>query len=270
MANRVGKMLKAMHLIDDNPFEICSWTNDEEKEMFAMEEDRTRTLWDDRIYGLFGSPVFHGETEDAGDPLFWAPLIARFGGGREEEVLQLSPDDFGQEDGLDYYRIRNTVGNSVKSTAGERRIPVHPKLLELGLMELVNLRRQQNQLRLFPDLARGQTKGTFSELFSKRFGYYRKTNHCYWPGLDFHALRTTFHNDLVNLLCPDLLRRRLMGQEGSIDEGDRSYTRHVKIKALHEVISRMEVDISMIVSPFGEVPSTARERGEQLNIRVIR
>ena len=215
MANRVGKMLKAMKLIDENPFEICSWTNDEEKDMKANEEDRSRMLWDDRIQKLFASPVYQGQCDEDDYPLFWAPLIARFGGGRAEEILQLGPDDFGSENGIAYFTVRNVIGNHVKSTAGERRIPVHPTLIQLGLLRFVEMRRRQNHSRLFPNLNRGKTKDTFSELFSKTFGYYRKTNDCYWSGLDFHAFRTTFHNDLGNLLCPDMIRRRLMGHRRS-------------------------------------------------------
>ncbi|PJE37478.1 hypothetical protein CVM52_06855 [Pseudooceanicola lipolyticus] len=257
MANRVGKMLKAMKLIEKNPFEICSWTNDEEKDMKAHEEDRSRMLWDDKIQKLFASPVYQGRCEEKDYPLFWGPLIARLAGCRAEEILQLAPEDFGSENGIAYFTVRNVTGNHVKSTAGERRIAVHPKLVELGLLNFVEMRRRQKQSRLFPNLNRGQTKDTFSELYSKAFGYYRKTNDCYWPGLDFHAFRTTFHNDLGNLLCPDMVRRRLMGHEKPVDEGDGSYTREIWVKTLHEVISRIELDISRIKSPFAAPKAAA-------------
>ncbi|EBA06185.1 hypothetical protein [Sagittula stellata] len=259
MANRVGKMLKSMKLIERNPFEICSWTNDEAKDMKANEEDRSRMLWDDRIQKLFASPVYQGQCEGKDYPLFWGPLIARLAGCRAEEMLQLAPEDFGSENGVAYFTVRNVTGNHVKSTAGERRIAVHPKLVELGLLHFVEMRRGQKQSRLFPNLNRGQTKETFSELYSKTFGYYRKTNDCYWPGLDFHALRTTFHNDLGNLLCPDMVRRRLMWHEKPVDEGDGSYTREIWVKTLHEVISRIDLDISRIKSPFAASEAAAPE-----------
>ena len=262
MANRVGKMLKAMKLIEENPFEICSWTNDEGKDMKASEEDRSRMLWDDKIQKLFASPVYQGQCEEKDYPLFWGPLIARLAGCRAEEILQLAPEDFGSENGIAYFTVRNVTGNHVKSSAGERRIAVHPKLVELGLLHFVEMRRRQKQSRLFPNLNRGQTKDTFSELYSKTFGYYRKTNDCYWPGLAFHAFRTTFHNDLGNLLCPDMVRRRLMGHEKPVDEGDGSYTREIWVKTLHEVISRIDLDVSRIKSPFAApkaVPTEAKD-----------
>ncbi|MFD1344285.1 hypothetical protein [Litorisediminicola beolgyonensis] len=165
MANRVGKMLKAMKLIEENPFEICFWTNDEEKALKANEEDRSRMLWDDKIQKFFASPVYQGQCEEKDYPLFWGPLIARLAGCRAEEILQLGPEDFGSENGIAYFTVCNMTGNHVKSTAGERRIAVHPKLVELGLLQFVEMRRRQKQSRLFLDLNRGKSKDTFSELY---------------------------------------------------------------------------------------------------------
>lgn len=47
-----------------------------------------------------------------------------------------------------------------------------------------------------------------------------------------------------------MVRRRLMGHERPVDEGDGSYTPEIWVKTLHEVISRIDVDISRIKSPF--------------------
>jgi len=194
----VGTMCVELQLADKNPFEILSVSNDDKKRMAASEEKRARTVWDDRIYTLFTSPVFQGEIDEPGEPLFWLPLLARLMGLREEEAAQLSPDDFGSDGGIHFIDIKCTDANHVKTSESNRRIPVHPQLIELGLLELVEMRRRQNQSRLSPHMTRGKTKGKFSENFSKTFTYYRQTNDCYWPGRDFHALRTTFHGDLMN------------------------------------------------------------------------
>lgn len=268
MANRVGKMLFAMQLIDENPFSICAWTNREEKRLKALQDGPARTVWDDRINALFRSPVFQGQTAEPGDPLFWAPLIARFMGLRMEECLQLRPGDFGSQDDVPYVRIHNGDGNSLKSPAAKRNLPIHPALLELGLLRLVALRQKQGQPRLFPDLKRGQTKNSFSELFTKTFGYYRNANACYWKGLDFHALRTSFHGDLLNHDRSDAIRRRLMGHEPQ-DEGEKSYAQGLKMRALLERITCIDVDISMIVSPFADGPTPLSERAEELGLRVV-
>jgi hypothetical protein len=163
----VGTMCMELQLADKNPFEILSVSNDDKKRMAASEEKRARTVWDDRIYTLFSSPVFQGEIDEPGEPLFWLPLFGRLMGLREEEGAQLSPGDFGSDRGIQFLDIKCTDANHIKTEESQRRIPIHPQLLELGLLELVEMRRRQGQSRLFPHMTRGRTKGKFSENFSK-------------------------------------------------------------------------------------------------------
>jgi integrase len=264
----VGRMLMDMQLIDRNPFAICSWTNDEENEMKKREGGRKRQAWDDRIYKLWGSRIFRDPLEDVGDPMFWAPLIARLQGMRMEEILQLGPDDFGTDKGIPYLEIRHTIVNGVKTLSSARRLPVHPQLMELGLLKLVELRRKEGRIRLFPHLNRGKQKGTFSALFSKNFAYYRKTNDCYWPGLDFHALRTTFHHDLVGDDKSDAIRCRLMGHTRT-DEGDRSYGQNLEIETLAERMKSVVIDISMIRNPFAEPSAVVNARAKDKGLRLV-
>ncbi len=264
----VGEMLLALRLVDVNPFEVCAVTGKQEKRMKMAEEGRTRTVWDDRIHDLFRTPVFQGGLEDPGDPLFWAPLIARLMGPREEEILQLAPDDFGRDGGLDYMDIKRWEGNHVKSEASERRVPVHPILIELGLLKLVELRRTQGQSRLFPHLKRGAVKGKFSEVFTKQFTRYRQDHDVYWPGLDFHAFRTTCNGDLMNPGKSDAVRCAIMGHEFK-DEGARAYRQGLGLRALYERICDVTVDVSMIVSPFCGPEEEVAPRAARNGLRVV-
>ncbi|TNF12992.1 MAG: hypothetical protein EP320_10450 [Rhodobacteraceae bacterium] len=264
----VGEMLMDMQLIDQNPFSICTWSNADQKDLKRDEGGRKREAWDDRINGLWGSRIYQEPLEDIGEPLFWAPLIARHQGMRMEEILQLGPDDFGSDRGIPYLRIRHTIINGVKTLSSARKLPVHPQLIELGLLKLVALRKKEGHIRLFPFLNRGKQKGTFSANFSKNFGYYRRTNDCYWPGLDFHALRTTFHHDLLGDDKSDAIRCRLMGHTYN-DEGDRSYGQSLKIEKLANRMKSVVVDISMIRRPFEEDRKDACRRKQELGLRVV-
>ncbi|SDY26057.1 hypothetical protein SAMN05444340_10514 [Citreimonas salinaria] len=268
VARAIGEMLWDMQLIDQNPFSICTWTNKEVKALKSGEGGRKRVAWDDRIYTLFGSRVFQEPLEDIGEPLFWAPLIARHQGLRMEECLQLGPDDFGSDKGIPYLKVSKTIINGVKTLSSERIMPLHPQLIELGLLKLVEFRRKEKHIRLFPFLTRGVQKGTFSANFSKSFGYYRRTNDCYWPGLDFHALRTTFHNDLLTDDKSDAIRCRLMGHANT-DEGDRSYGQSLGIEALAERMKSVVVDISMIRSPFDAPSAVLEARAKERGLRVV-
>jgi integrase len=264
----IGEMLMDMQIIDQNPFEICSWSNAEEKRLKASEGSSKRESWDDRINDLFVSPIFQEPLADVGDPLFWSPLIARHQGMRMEEILQLGPDDFGSDRGIPYIRIQNTIINGVKTLSSERTLPIHPQLIELGLLKLVAQRKKEGHIRLFPFLNRGKVKDTFSSNFSKSFGYYRRTNNCFWPGLDFHALRTTFHHDLLGDDKSDAIRCRLMGHTYT-DEGDRSYGQNLKIEKLAERMKSVVVDISMIRRPFDTPAPVVETRAREHGLRVV-
>ncbi len=254
----VGKMLYDLQLIDRNPFEICGVSNKLKDKWKKGEEKRKRVCWDDRIYTFLGSPVFQGPFDDPGEPLYWIPLIARLMGLREEEACQLGPDDFGTDKGIAYLDVKCLDANNVKTIDSQRRLPVHPTLIELGLLKLVELRRKQGKHRLFVNLTRGETKKTYSENFSKKFTYYRKTNGCYWEGLDLHAMRTSFNSDLMNEDKSDAIRCVLMGHD-PVDEGARSYAQGLTLETLYERICDVELDVSMIARPFGDNGRFQRE-----------
>lgn len=206
--NRPAKMLVKLGHLDASPFTKHMISNKSAEAMRKSEDKRDRRPWDDRIYKFLATPVFREACDDVGDPMFWAQLMALLGGGREEEILQLSPEDFETTGGIHYYRLHNRPGNSIKSDAGHRLVPVHPELVRLGLIELVELRRRACEPRLFPHLKRGKHKETFTELWTKEFTKYRQANKVYWRGLVFHALRTTFHLALMENLVPATSRGR--------------------------------------------------------------
>ena len=264
----VGRMMVDLGLAGSNPFDVCAVSNRLEKQMKRAEPSRARTVWDDRLQQMFRTPVFLGGTAEVGDPLFWAPLMGRLMGLRQEEALQAAPEDFGTEQGLPYLDVKDSEGNHVKSEDGVRRVPVHPKLIELGLMDLVELRRREGQSRLFPNLKRGTTKGKFSENFTKTFTRYRQDNGVYWPGLDFHALRTTFNGDLMNQDKSDAVRCAIMGHEFK-DEGGRSYRQGLGFLTLYERIKDVDVDTSMIVSPMRPAGFGASAKAAKAGLRVI-
>jgi integrase len=75
----------------------------------------------------------------------WAPLIALYTGARVGEIAQLYLRDFIVEDGHPCIRIdADNDGQTVKTESSRRLVPLHPVLIELGLLDYVeNLRRQK-------------------------------------------------------------------------------------------------------------------------------
>lgn len=259
VANRVGTMLFKLGILDTNPFSICTFSNREEKALKRTEANIAREAWDDRLDELLASPVFQGGADGEADPLFWLPLIALLMGLRMEEAAQLGPKDIQKHEGIAYAIVHQDIGNSVKSESGTRKVPVHPALLDLGFLDLVDKASKGAQRRLFPSLTRGAIKRTYSENFTKAFGYYRRKNKVYWHGLDFHALRTTFHHRLMNASCPGSHRRKLMGHE-PLDEGEKSYSQNgINIKTLFQRVKDVPFDPARVRSPVSKPINEARK-----------
>ncbi len=216
-----------------------------------MRADRQADGLGDDIHKLLASPIYREPLDEPGEPLFWAPLLALFAGLRMEEALQLRSDDFATETNVAYIRIQIADENQrLKSGAAQRRVPVHRTLLDLGLLQLVELRRTSGQGRIFTHLERGRSKGKLGENFSKRFTHYRKRNAIYEAAKDFHGLRTDFHTRLAYANVPVHARRSLMGHENT-DITHKHYFRvGDPLPALKEFVDRIDIDCSAVRRPF--------------------
>ena len=146
-------------------------------------------------------------------------------------------------------------------------MPIHKNLIELGLLELVELRRSQGEPRLFPRLERSKAKKTYTETFSKRFTRYRKDNKIYDENRDFHSFRTTFNQALVDTECLETQQHYLMGHvDNSV--GVKHYTpKGFPTAKLHQRVNAVEIDISMIRRPFEkELPAKVAVPGSHLRV----
>lgn len=249
----------AQQQIAKNPFKGMLLTEAEVKRWKRSEARIERTGWGDAIYDLLGSEVFTEPLDDIGEPLFWAPLIAVYAGLRLEEICQLRVRDFGSENGVAFVAVQNEIGSQItKSDNALRRVPLHRALIDLGLLQLVELRKQAGMNRLFPNMPRSKSKGTLSAIMSKRFGYYIRSRNIKDVGLDFHALRTEFLVRLTRARVPDHVRKGLMGHEQT-DVTHANYFRAGETpEALKEFVDRIDIDYRGILPPFGRAKPEGR------------
>ncbi|WP_371060095.1 tyrosine-type recombinase/integrase [Rhodosalinus sp. 5P4] len=208
---RICIFLKKRGYLTENIMEDHIWETAEYERREILEEDNERLTWCGKLDGLFRTPIFQDRLEDVGDPMFWAPLIAVHMGLRSEEVLQLYLEDVQVIDDIPCIVLKQGPGQSLKSKASRRTIPIHDNLLKLGFLQLVAMLRRAGKPRLFPWLARSENKKTYTETFSKRFTRYRQDHKIYDTQRDFHSFRTTFNHLLIQAECPDSQRWALMG-----------------------------------------------------------
>jgi integrase len=155
------------------------------------------------------------------DHVRWGAVIGLYTGARVGEVAQLALRDFEIVGGLPCVRIQAELdGQRVKSDAGQRLLPLHPDLLELGLMDRVERLRAEGEEWLFPGLKLDGAAGVGNAL-SKGFSYYLKTLGVKPRRMNgrvgFHSLRKNVTQQLQASAVTEERRRAYMGHEPGED-----------------------------------------------------
>jgi integrase len=112
-----------------------------------------RNLREDELAIAFDPVAYADENQVAHH--FWGPLIALFTGARRAEVAQLLIRDVKQiEDGLWVIDISDDdLRKNVKSDAARRTVPIHPTLIEIGLLDyLAEVKAAKLGATLFPGI----------------------------------------------------------------------------------------------------------------------
>lgn len=147
----------------------------------------------DNLNALFSSPVYASglrEEGGKGEAAYWFPLVALFTGARLEEIGQLRVVDVCEERGIPYLFLRPEAG-SIK-TGKERRVPIHPELVRLGLLHYVEQVKKEGAGRIFPKLSKG-SGGKLTDSWSQWYGrYLRGTVKIADLRITFHSFRHTF------------------------------------------------------------------------------
>lgn len=145
---------------------------------------------------------------------YWLPLLGRFTGARLEELCQLRVDDLIEQQGIQCIRIDDSrEGQNLKNASSRRVLPLHPSLIELGLLQFAESVRTAGADRLFPELE--AVRGKLGHAPSKWFGRYKMKLGITDPRKTFHSFRHTFIDDLRDAGMQDSLIKRMVGHEDS-------------------------------------------------------
>jgi integrase len=169
----------------------------------------------------------------------WLPLLSLFTGCREEELGQLLVDDVQQIDGVWCLLIEASEGKKLKTRNAQRRLPVHPKLIESGWLDYMHRLKKAGQKRLFPAL-KADRYGTLTAQFSKRFNRYLRSE----LGIDsptkvFHSFRHTFRDACREAGLDEELADALMGHASNGKTG-RHYGNSFSVQRLQQAIQRID------------------------------
>lgn len=169
----------------------------------------------------------------------WGPLIALYSGARLNEIAQIHLKDIAIEDDLWYFDLNDDDGKRLKTDASRRRVPIHPKLIELGLLDYVSDLRRQGNTKLFPSFTYctkngwGRALGRwFNDTFLPELGFKNES-------LVFHSLRHTVTNSLQRADVPQPIVQALIGHTRENMLGRHYSASGFELRQLHEALLRL-------------------------------
>lgn len=123
----------------------------------------------------------------------WIPAIGLTTGARLREICQLLLSDFKVEDGYHIIDINEEAEYaSVKNESSVRRVPIHPDLIKMGILNYVEAQRLSNPepgAMLFPELKPNNKYNNPAEKASKWWARFSDQMEVTDPDTSFHSFR---------------------------------------------------------------------------------
>ena len=210
--------------------------------------------------------------------LYWAYLILILTGMRPGEVGQIKCVDI-QTDGEYYYfdlrpfdarkgRVAIEDLRNLKTNSSGRVVPIHPLLIELGLLDRMLHLVNADEERLFPEwkeYSRGDGTTRWSQPITKSWQYVKKVLKIARADLTLYATRHLMADWLDNSAVAKRTRDRILGHVTDVPGG---YGRKGSINADQmAAISALEPEI---VKQMREILVSAKDRAERTELIVLK
>lgn len=218
--------------------------------MRLEEPEPERQPWEiAELKTLFTSPVYTaGQRPSAGrgEAAYWLPLL--FTGARQGELAPLTVANIERDELTGIYTITITDDEArsvrVKTSSSRRVVPIHPMLIKLGFLTLVDGRRKEGGAGapLFPLMQPG-SRGGYAEGWSKWFGRYLRSIGITNTGRVFHSFRHSFKDAARAAGVGEDINDALTGHSGGgvgRQYGSKSMVRRFGLSQLHQAVAKVE------------------------------
>jgi integrase len=210
--------------------------------------------------------------------LYWAYLILILTGMRPGEVGQIKCVDI-QTDGEYYYfdlrpfdarkgRVAIEDLRNLKTNSSGRVVPIHPLLIELGLLDRLLYLMNAGEERLFPEwkeFARGDGTTRWSQPITKSWQYVKKVLKIVRADLTLYATRHLMADWLDNSTVAKRTRDRILGHVTDVPGG---YGRKGSINADQmAAITALEPEI---VKQMREILMAAKDRANEGALTILK
>lgn len=184
---------------------------------------------DAELQAIFSDPIFaagRGAVTKRGTIFkfkpwhYWGPLIALLSGMRPNEQCQMLTTDIVGDAGVWWFDIAEddsedgSASKSLKNMNSRRQIPVHPLLIDLGLIEWRDRLQREGHPRLFPEWSPHAGHGRYSPKAGQWFNddlRKRTLGAGVSPKKTLYSFRHNFGTALLESGCSDRIARALMG-----------------------------------------------------------
>jgi len=194
----------------------------------AVTTNKRRPWTDDELKTLFAAPLHTAyalpKASNGGcEAAYWIPLLGLFTGARLGELCQLAAGDVKTVDGIPAIVITDDgEGQSVKTDAGRRTIPIHSELIRLGFMVYAASVQDRGETSLWPSLPLRKDKP--SDYFGRWFRLHRKAlGLAETGGPTFHYFRHTVRPLMRRAGFNSEVRDKVTGHESKGSIGDVVY-----------------------------------------------
>lgn len=174
---------------------------------------------------------------------YWIPLIGLFSGLRLNEISQLYVEDVMTLEGCWCFDINADKNKRLKNSASERVIPIHPKLIELGLIQYCENIKTAGHPRLWMNLEWADISG-YTNSICKWYQRYNRLNVTKDPKKVFHSMRHTVADTLKQKGISEVIIAEVLGHtHTSITSG--RYGKRYQPKILLDALMQLDYDVKI-------------------------
>jgi len=220
----------------------------------ARNQDSRMSFTSEQIQSILDAILSNKDGLAKKDYQKWGPLIGIYTGARLNEIAQLHLKDVREEEGVWCFDF-NDEGDrkSLKTEASRRIIPVHPQLIELGLMNHLEEMKRRGETKLFPSFTFDPKNGWgrhlsrhFNNTLLPKLGIKN-------PQLVFHSLRHTVVTMLMQAGIDEPIVQTLVGHTRRGVTQQNYFKRGYTIQQLYGAIQKLDYCLPLreLQVPFG-------------------